>query len=94
MGDTAQSDSYHYVVNARGQPRSLNSDRAALTRNLIQKKLIQIEETRFVMPAEHISYKTGSAVVDPKTHQVIRPGYQSEFFVEASLICRWYDARK
>ncbi len=83
-GDT-QSDSYHYVVNARGQPRSLNSDRAALTRNLIQKKLIQIEETRFVMPAEHISYKTGSAVVDPKTHQVIRPGYQRNSLSKPAL---------
>jgi hypothetical protein len=73
-GDT-RCDAYHYVVNARGQPRSLESDKAALPRNLLQKKLIQIEENQAAESAQHVSYKTGSILVDPKTHQVIRPGF-------------------
>jgi uncharacterized NAD(P)/FAD-binding protein YdhS len=73
-GDT-RCDAYHYVVNARGQPRSLESDKAALPRNLLQKKLIQIEENQAAESAQHVSYKTGSILVDPKTHQVIRLGF-------------------
>lgn len=73
--NNTRCDSYHYVVNARGQPRSLESDTAALTHNLLRKNYIQIEETRVVEPDEHISYKTGSILIDPETHNVIRPGF-------------------
>ena len=74
-GNDTQCDSYRYVVNARGQSRSLQSDTAALTRNLLRKNYIQIEETRHVEPAERLSYKTGSILIDPETHQVIQPGF-------------------
>ena len=70
-------DRYNYVVNARGQSLSLESDRAQLTRNLLKRKLIQIEETRIVEPGEPLSYKTGSILVNTETHQVIRPGSEA-----------------
>ena len=66
-------DRYTYVVNARGQSISLESDRAELTRNLLKRNLIQIKETRTVEPGEPVSYKTGSILVNAKTHQVIHP---------------------
>ncbi|MBT8361931.1 MAG: FAD/NAD(P)-binding protein, partial [Deltaproteobacteria bacterium] len=66
-------DAYHYVVNARGQTRSLESDSAALTRNLLRRNVIQVEETRIVEPADYSSYKTGSILVNPETYQIIQP---------------------
>ena len=71
-GGDKRRDAYRYVVNARGQPRSVESDPAALTQNLLRRGLVQIEESRAVEKAEGLSYRTGSLVVDPETHQVIR----------------------
>lgn len=61
-----QQDTFPYVVNACGQPRSVESDTAPLTRNLLQRGLIQTGES-----SETHVYKTGSIVIDPQTHLVI-----------------------
>jgi hypothetical protein len=81
--DRERQDLYRYVVNARGQPRSVESDSAELARNLLMRGYVQIEETMGGVPAppahpeavpgeapDRFSYKTGSIVVDPETHRV------------------------
>ena len=73
QGDILQ-DAYTYVVNARGQNRSLESDTAMLAHNLLKRGLVQIEENQVVETEQSFSYKTGSIVVDSETHQVIQPG--------------------
>ena len=78
-------DAYHYVVNARGQSRSLESDRSALTNNLLNQGLIQVEETQAIEPAGLISYKTGSILVNPETLQVIRPGSEANARLNGSI---------
>ena len=80
-------DSYRYVVNARGQEKSIETDPSALTRNLLKSGTIQIEELRSDAPANHPahqfapdsqsaghSYKTGSIWIDPETHQIMQVG--------------------
>lgn len=69
-------DAYTYVANACGQPRTVESDASMLTHNLIKRGLVQNEEIQVVEMAHSFSYKTGSIVVDPETHQIIRPGAQ------------------
>jgi uncharacterized NAD(P)/FAD-binding protein YdhS len=72
-GNTLRA-AYPYVVNACGQPRSIMSDPAGLTHNLLKRGLVQTEESR-AMDQEHSgSHETGSIVVDPETHRVVRPG--------------------
>ncbi len=79
-------DAYRYVVNARGQAKSIRTDPASLTQNLLKRGIVQTEEVQQVPykqiephPANHLSkkkyqiYKTGSVWIDPKTHHVIRP---------------------
>jgi len=60
-------ESFPYVVNACGQPRSVESDTAELTRNLLQRGLIQIGESR-----DPKTYKTGSIVINPRNHRVMQ----------------------
>ena len=79
-------DAYRYVVDARGQEKSIETDPSSLTQNLLKRGIVQIEETREVRPEELQSdlqserqqsqvqtYKTGSIWIDPKTHCVIQP---------------------
>ena len=66
-------DYFCYVVNAAGQPRSIKTDSSTLTRNLLKRKIVQVEEIRFYSENEPEHYKTGSVVVDPETHQVLLP---------------------
>jgi uncharacterized NAD(P)/FAD-binding protein YdhS len=78
-------DAYRYVVNARGQAKSIQTDSSSLTKNLLKRGIIQIEETQNVqqrniqnkMSANNLkmgfqTYKTGSMRIDPETHHVIR----------------------
>jgi uncharacterized NAD(P)/FAD-binding protein YdhS len=78
-------EAYRYVVDARGQPKSILKDDSSLTKNLLRRGLIQIEESQDVqsrkirsnmsapkLKTEFQTYKTGSIWIDPKTHQVIR----------------------
>ena len=64
---TAHRESFPYVVNACGQPRSVASDSAELTKNLLQRGLIQIGES-----SDPPAYETGSIVIDPRTHRVMQ----------------------
>ena len=82
-----KKDSYRYVVNARGQTKSTQTDPSTLTQNLIGRGTVLNVETQFVQPenrqsrqsakdkkAKLITYKTGSMWIDPETHQVMRQG--------------------
>jgi len=80
-------DAYRYVVNARGQERSLETNPSELAKNLLASGTVQIEEFRPVGPnaysgrqnageakAAGASYKTGSIWIDPDTHQIMQIG--------------------
>lgn len=80
-------DSYRYVVNARGQEKSLETNPSKLIRNLLQSGIIQIEEVKTIEPAAGSShsnapesttgadaYKTGSIWIDPATHRIMQMG--------------------
>ncbi len=66
-------DHYNYVINARGQSRSIESDSSKLTQNLLKKGLVQIVEKKVFETAPPFSYSTGSIQVNPENHQVICP---------------------
>jgi hypothetical protein len=83
-GETKR-DSYRYVVNARGQAKSIQRDSSPLTKNLLKRGIVQYEETQPVQPEDRQSsrsnqqpktklqtYKTGSMWIDPETHHVMR----------------------
>jgi uncharacterized NAD(P)/FAD-binding protein YdhS len=76
---------YRYLVNARGQSRSIRTDPSALTKNMLQRGIVQTEETQIVhhikeqnsqaanpTPTAYQTYQTGSMWIDPKTHQIMR----------------------
>jgi hypothetical protein len=80
-------DVYRYVVNARGQERSIETDPSALTRNLLEHGVVQIEEVPDVdrplvwgrglagdLQPEPRTYKVGSIWIDPQTHQIMKTG--------------------
>ncbi|MGD8880376.1 MAG: FAD/NAD(P)-binding protein [Desulfobacterales bacterium] len=80
-----KKDAYRYVVNARGQARSIQTNPSPLTKNLLKRGIVQIEETQHAQPkdiqsrlpanqlkTEFQTYRTGSILIDPKTHHVIR----------------------
>jgi hypothetical protein len=45
-GET-KTDAYRYVVNARGQAKSIQTDPSPLTKNLLKRGIVQNEETPF-----------------------------------------------
>jgi uncharacterized NAD(P)/FAD-binding protein YdhS len=80
-------DAYRYVINARGQEKSLESNPSALAKNLLKSGTVQIEEIRPVDQSTHPSrdgapelepavdtYKTGSIWIDPETHHIMQMG--------------------
>jgi len=82
-----KKDAYRYLVNARGQEKSIKTDPSALTNNLINSGTALIEEFRsvdrpspggdHVCPGPEIAgetYKTGSIWIDPDTHLIIQAG--------------------
>jgi uncharacterized NAD(P)/FAD-binding protein YdhS len=82
-----KKDTYRYVVNARGQKKSLETNPSALARNLIKSGTVLIEEIRPVDQKTRSSrdvaceletageaYKTGSIWIDPATHHVMQMG--------------------
>jgi uncharacterized NAD(P)/FAD-binding protein YdhS len=79
-------DTYRYVVDARGQEKSIKTDPSALTQNLLKRGIVQIEESQTVcrqdlqnaLSFKHQkldvqTYETGSIQIDPETHCVINP---------------------
>ena len=87
MQGEPKRDAYRYVVNARGQEKSLETNPTALARNLLGSGTVLITE---IQPVDHDvisgrltasaresqfqTYKTGSIWIDPETHQVMRKG--------------------
>jgi len=80
-----KKEAHRYVVNARGQPRSIRTNPSPLMKNLLKRGIVQMGETRPLRPkdtrsrlpadqpiTEFQTYKTGSIWIDPRTHQVIR----------------------
>jgi len=80
-------DAYRYVVNARGQEKSLETDPSELAKNLLASGTVQIEEFRPPGPGAEsdrqkaadvksvvASYKTGSIWIDPDTHHIMQKG--------------------
>ena len=78
-------DTYRYVVNARGQAKSIKTDPSTLSKNLLKRGIVQIEEIQiFQQPDQDNTpsadqpetgfqtYKTGSMWIDPTTHQIMR----------------------
>jgi len=85
--ENLKRDAYRYVVNARGQEKSLETNPSALARNLLKSGTVQIEEFRPVSHRDYLqqdigseqvtageTYKTGSIWIDPETHQIVRMG--------------------
>jgi uncharacterized NAD(P)/FAD-binding protein YdhS len=86
-GGNLKQDAYRYLINARGQEKSLEKNPAALARNLLKSGKVQIEEFRPVghrdcsnqdIGSEQVtageSYKTGSIWIDPQTHHIMQMG--------------------
>jgi uncharacterized NAD(P)/FAD-binding protein YdhS len=80
-------DRYRYVINARGQARSLQTCPSTLAKNLLKSKTVQIEEfqptgrtarTGDKIPGDLESagetYKTGSIWIDPETFHIMQLG--------------------
>jgi len=76
-------DAYRYIVNARGQAKSLETNPSALIRCLLRRGTVQIQESRPAHRDHNIAvdsasaggtYKTGSIRIDPETHQIMQIG--------------------
>ena len=78
---------YHYVVDARGQKKSLESDPSALAKNLRLSGTVQTTEIRPVVKKEYVKsktaagststaqvYETGSIWIDPISHKIMQMG--------------------
>jgi uncharacterized NAD(P)/FAD-binding protein YdhS len=93
-----RSDYYRYVVNARGQPKSLTTDTSELARNL----LAPISAQRVKESAERTAYlRQHTAVgdhyltsdksryatirIDPQTHRVVLPDFRSVVYAVGAM---------
>jgi uncharacterized NAD(P)/FAD-binding protein YdhS len=78
-------DAHRYVVDARGQKKSMETNHSELAKNLINSGTVQIEEFRTVDRTVHLNddiisgletagetYKTGSIWIDPETHHIMQ----------------------
>jgi hypothetical protein len=76
---------YRYVVNARGQSKSIETDPSPLIQRMLKSGVIQTGEAQIIQqlnrqgrkdanPTQTTdqTYKTGSIWIDPGTHQVMR----------------------
>ena len=77
---TPRGAAFAYCVDARGQPRSLETDSSELTRNLIQRGLVHIDPGD---SGQGRSALRGSVLIDPFTHRTVLPpsaeNIQSDF---------------
>jgi uncharacterized NAD(P)/FAD-binding protein YdhS len=85
-------DTYRYVVNARGQKKSIKTNPSNLAKNLLTSETVQIEECRHLDQTTHPDqelastlastdqiYKTGSIWIDPETHHIIEKKPDQKF---------------
>lgn len=69
-------DTFTYCVDARGQSRSVVSDSSELTQNLLRKEMVTLEHMSTSGSGKsdlQNLYTTGSVLVDPETHRLVRP---------------------
>jgi uncharacterized NAD(P)/FAD-binding protein YdhS len=90
-------EAYQYVIDARGQQKSLETNPSPLVRNLLKSKMVQIEEIRPVDQTNQSGqdnasvseassrYKTGSIWIDPETHHIIQLGPGKEITKSSDL---------
>ncbi len=80
-----KKEAYSYVVNARGQDKSILTDKSLLIQSMVASGMVLTEEYRPVAnikypwgSADTGRYKTGSIWINPDTHQVMQrdPGGQ------------------
>ena len=94
-----KKEAYRYVVNARGQEKSLETNPSPLARNLLKSGIVQIEEIRSFDQTTHPScdvapelepavytYKTGSIWIDPATHRIMQMGPDKKV-TKSNAIC-------
>lgn len=79
-----QRDTYTYVVDARGQAKSVQTDPSTFMKNLLGRGIVQIEEIQDVplvdkrgasanqQKSKPQVYQTGSIWIDPYSHFIIR----------------------
>jgi uncharacterized NAD(P)/FAD-binding protein YdhS len=75
-GSVLKKESFQYVVNARGQERSVKTDPSDLMRNLIASGAVHLAEP---------SRSNGSIQIDPATHRVIRRRPEGAFAKSRTL---------
>lgn len=95
-----KKEAYAYVVNARGQDKSVLTDTSSLTQSMVASGMILTEESR---PTPNVKdpwgaadtgcYKTGSIWINPDTHQVMQRDsngqiMQSEFLYAVGAMTR------
>ena len=92
-----KKEAYQYVIDARGQQKSLETNSSPLVRNLLKSGMVQIEEIRPVDQTNHSGqdnvsvleaasrYKTGSIWIDPETHHIIQLGPGKEITKSSDL---------
>jgi len=81
----SKRDAYRYVVDARGQKKSMETNHSELAKTLINSGTVQIEEFRPTGSTPSIrenivpepktaseTYKTGSIWIDPETHLIMQ----------------------
>ena len=76
-----KQDTYRYVVDARGQKKSLKTNSSSLVENLLRRGTVLIKEFRSAdhdvsadwAPAGE-TYETGSIWIDPETHGIMQMG--------------------
>jgi uncharacterized NAD(P)/FAD-binding protein YdhS len=90
-------DAFRFVVDSRGQQKSLKTNPSPLVKNLLTSGMVQIEEIRPVDQSNHSGqddpsefeaadrYKTGSIWIDPETHQAIQIGPGNETTTSSGL---------
>jgi hypothetical protein len=84
-----KKDAYRYVVDARGQAKSLEANPSIFIQNLITSGTVLIEEIRPLDPITHSfqdiagesatadnAYRTGSIWIDPATYHIMQRGPQ------------------
>ena len=78
-------DAYRYVVDARGQKKSLATNPSLLVKNLLRRGTVLIKEFRSAVhdvssdraPAGE-TYETGSIWIDPATHRIMQMGPENQ----------------
>jgi uncharacterized NAD(P)/FAD-binding protein YdhS len=87
VGGVEKKDVYRYVVNARGQKKSLESDPSALAKNLRLSGTVQTKEIRLAGGKIYSTsksaagskltaqvFKTGSIWIDPESQKIMKMG--------------------